>query len=649
MAEKERKRLDSWGEIAKYLNRDVTTVKRWEKEKLLPVHRLPGGKRQAVFAYQDEIDKWLSGEHKVVSEDKDDKYFDKAGVITTVMVIVAVTVVVSHMFSSFSPRVLRQQRLTHDQLDKGLQLFTDGPHVYFEEVASPKASIALVGTAGGEVVHIPLPFQDFALLGFASDGSAFFAAVNPNSPNRSFWMVPLPGGSPRPIQQLSGLDATWSAKGQRAAYVEDIGRHTLYTSNADGTEAERIFTIANARIECPRWAPDGRALRFAIVGESEASSLWEVNSDGSNPHVVFAKGSSRHGLCGSWTPDGKYYVFDSFQDGQFDLWVLREEQSWLHHLDRTSIRLTNGPIEFLKPIVSVDGKRIFAIGIEHDAELVRYDANSQTFVPFIGGISAGRVDFSRDGEWVAYVKHPEQTLWCRSLESGKELQLTFAPLEADAPHWSPDGQQIAFRASTHGQPKKIFVIARGGGVPQEVLPKDKEEEGIPTWSPDGNSLVFGELRWHPDKITIHILNLKSGQVSTVPGSQGLWTPRWSPDGQYLLALTADALSSNSKSLLIFDFSSSQWRKLVEHLINEPVWSHDGKFIYFDVAQSPPGKDSAIFRVDVNNGRLERIVSLENFHRAGQVLGDWLGLAPDDSPLLLRDRRNTEIYALDVEW
>lgn len=56
-----KKRLDSWKAIADYLKRDVTTVCRWEKEKGLPVHRLPGGARQAVFAYQEEIDSWLSG------------------------------------------------------------------------------------------------------------------------------------------------------------------------------------------------------------------------------------------------------------------------------------------------------------------------------------------------------------------------------------------------------------------------------------------------------------------------------------------------------------------------------------------------------------------------------------------------------------
>jgi hypothetical protein len=56
-----KKRLDSWKEIADYLKRDVTTVCRWEKEKGLPVHRLAGGARQTVFAYEEEIDAWLSG------------------------------------------------------------------------------------------------------------------------------------------------------------------------------------------------------------------------------------------------------------------------------------------------------------------------------------------------------------------------------------------------------------------------------------------------------------------------------------------------------------------------------------------------------------------------------------------------------------
>lgn len=53
-------RLDSWKEIAAYLRRDIRTVRRWEKTRSLPVHRLPGDGRQAVYAFRNEIEAWLS-------------------------------------------------------------------------------------------------------------------------------------------------------------------------------------------------------------------------------------------------------------------------------------------------------------------------------------------------------------------------------------------------------------------------------------------------------------------------------------------------------------------------------------------------------------------------------------------------------------
>ena len=52
-------RLDSWKEIAGFFGRDERTVKRWEKERALPVHRVPGGVRSGVFAYPAELSQWL--------------------------------------------------------------------------------------------------------------------------------------------------------------------------------------------------------------------------------------------------------------------------------------------------------------------------------------------------------------------------------------------------------------------------------------------------------------------------------------------------------------------------------------------------------------------------------------------------------------
>jgi hypothetical protein len=51
-------RLDSWKEIAAYLRRDVTTVRRWEKREGLPVHRHKHDKLGSVHADVSEIDQW---------------------------------------------------------------------------------------------------------------------------------------------------------------------------------------------------------------------------------------------------------------------------------------------------------------------------------------------------------------------------------------------------------------------------------------------------------------------------------------------------------------------------------------------------------------------------------------------------------------
>jgi tetratricopeptide (TPR) repeat protein len=52
-------KLDTWKEIATFFGRDERTVKRWEKERGLPVHRVPGGRRGTVYAFPEELTAWL--------------------------------------------------------------------------------------------------------------------------------------------------------------------------------------------------------------------------------------------------------------------------------------------------------------------------------------------------------------------------------------------------------------------------------------------------------------------------------------------------------------------------------------------------------------------------------------------------------------
>src|SRR5262249_25207596 len=58
-AERSELRLDSWKEIAAYLNRDVTTVQRWEKREAMPVHRHQHDRMGSVYAFSSELDAWV--------------------------------------------------------------------------------------------------------------------------------------------------------------------------------------------------------------------------------------------------------------------------------------------------------------------------------------------------------------------------------------------------------------------------------------------------------------------------------------------------------------------------------------------------------------------------------------------------------------
>ena len=72
---------------------------------------------------------------------------------------------------------------------------------------------------------------------------------------------------------------------------------------------------------------------------------------------------------------------------------------------------------------SRDAKQFFAAGAQRRGELVRYDAKTREFLPYLGGISAADPTFSRDGKWMAYMSYPEHALWRSRSDGTDRLQL----------------------------------------------------------------------------------------------------------------------------------------------------------------------------------------------------------------------------------
>ena len=562
--------------------------------------------------------------------------------------IVAVAAVLAYVLSRPlpPPRVSAYTPITHDGRQKPSAswpdlipppLLTDGPRVYFFE-SNPDA-VAQVSASGGEVVPITMTLQNVGLVDISASGSGMLAWSFSASHSflGSLWVVPLPGGSPCRVGDVLAQDATWFPDGRRILYASDSD---LYVARSDGSETRKLLTVAG-RIWWPRISPDGERIRFTVADPStRVRSLWEVSIDGKNPRPLFPGWNQPAAeCCGNWTPDGSYFLFQSTRNGRTDIWALRDRASLFRKRDREPVQLTTGPLNYWAPLPSRDGKRLYVVGEQPRGELVRYDAKLRQNIPYLKGISAEQVRFSRDGQRAAYIAYPENTLWRSNVDGTERLQLTFPPMVSAMPRWSPDGKQIAFMGAEHGEPTGIYVVSAVGGTPQAVAPQEPNRAD-PDWMADGNSLIFGDLLVRPRAITaIHWLDLRTHQVSILKGSKGLWSPRVSPNGRYVASLNRDG-----SRLMLLDLTTHRTAELASGIgVGSPEWSPDCQSVVFWF-QKRRDTSGGIFRVRIGDRKPEEIFGLEDVRLAS----DWHGLAPDGSPLMLTDAAIQEVYALDWE-
>ena len=334
-----------------------------------------------------------------------------------------------------------------------------------------------------------------------------------------------------------------------------------------------------------------------------------------------------------------------FVVGQSQIWALDERRGPIRQARAEPVQLAAGPIEWDPPYPSRDGKKIFAYGSTLRGELTRIDPATKALKPFLGGISAEAVTFSNNGQFLAYVSYPDGNLWRANRDGSKPLQLTDPPMKASLPRWSPDGSQILFGDSSSGR-NVMFAVPSEGGTPKRVLPDDNGEQTDPNWSPDGKKIVFCRGGGFSDsKSVLGILDISSHQVKQVPGSDGTFSPRWSPDGRFIAALTANG----ERALRVFDVSTQRWLELpVVEGVDFPAFSKDSGYIYFESNPEEGNPEVVrILRIPVKGGAAELVADLKDWRFTGRP-GTWMGLDPDDAPLMMRDAGSKDIYALTLE-
>jgi DNA-binding winged helix-turn-helix (wHTH) protein/Tol biopolymer transport system component len=572
----------------------------------------------------------------------------RKAVLGTAIVALAVAAVVFRPTVP-PPKVIRIHQITRiGTLVHNTKLLTDGPRIYFRMWEGKDRVVRYVSPEGGDVFPVDKAFPEMDIDDLSASGSEFLV-VNlgdlrslpiSKEPYPSVWRVPVPSGSPRPVGEMHAHEATWSPDGRNIACA--IGSD-LYLANPDGGNARKFGTLPG-EVFYLAWSPDSERVRFSVADpRSNGVALWEADLGSNTVRPLLPDWpSSGRAYPGGWTRDGRYFFFTALGDGTRNIWAIREKNEMLRRINPQPVQITAGPLTFYLPTASKDGKSVFVIGEQLRGELVRYDAATGQFVPYAQGISADHVAFSGDGQWMAYVEYPESVLVRSRADGSERRQLTFPPMRASDPQWSPDGTQIAFQATAQiGANDKIYLVSSNGGVPILAGPERSDRQTYPSWASDGGSILFSSSDETESNAVLDTLDLKTERVSELPGSTNLYWGQVSPDGRHVVALEKTA-----QNLTLYDMVSHK-TQAVAGPADYPRWSADGQYVYFSTLYFRTRETGGVYRWKMSTNTTETVVRYPDFRLAG-VWGVSYGLTPDGAPLLLRDLSTRDLYALDVE-
>ena len=396
------------------------------------------------------------------------------------------------------------------------------------------------------------------------------------------------------------------------------------------------FASLRGRAFWLRWSPNGKVLRFTVINPvTHATSIWEIGGEGGQPRPVRNLESARlPTCCGIWTGDGGTYVFQANDN----IWAIAGEGRGAH-----PFRLTSGPLRYQSPVAADNGSRVYFIGLESPSGLQEFNEKQNAFQassPFLA--DANRIEYSRDGVWVAWTDLYEKLWRARAVDGSDKLRLTSDATEVFLAHWAPDGKHLAIMAREHGSPWQTYIVDAAGGRPEAPV-QETRNTADPSWSADGLRLVYGR---EPDLMgkesgprNLQILNLTTHQTEVVPNSEGLFSPRWSPDGAWIVALSLD-----QKTLMLFDAERHTWKVLASTSAADPVWSSDSKAVYIHAFLANGGP---ILRVSVPDGTIRTVADLSNFHNKQAVNYFFSGLTSRNEPLVQPRVGTGNLYSLDL--
>ena len=623
--------LESWKEIAGYLQRQVRTVRRWEKEEGLPIHRHVHKTRGSVYAYRSEIDAWRAS-REVTAEVPPVRPLTLWRIPTFAVAVLLCLIMVGNGVRPVSAQQppTQARQLWANALGGGEDsISADGRYMVYADWGSGNlasrdlllGSNRLLTNTGGWVP----PAKGWAeASAIAPDGSQVaYSWWDSGTPtNKAFRyevrILPLQGteiATPRTVLQYDEgaiIPIGWSP---------DAKRLYLERRLADGTTQLAVLVIGERSVQVlksmgwmavqARISPDGRYIAYdPPTGDGAPSSdIAILATDGSTDNVIVHHPA--RDFSPLWAPDGRSILFLSDRTGRISLWNIPVDNG----------RATGEPV-----LVKADSGQI----------LPKAMANSGALFYEIGEGGARNV-------YVAEVEAHLNVAKAPKLLSERFLNSNFHP------SWSPDGDSIAYYSWREGYYQRplgplapevgTVLVIRSTKTDQErdiQLPLQVPAYKInaePKWFPDGHSLlVTGWVSERPG-LGYFRVDLDTGKTTLVhrpegPQAQGLGPARMdvSPDGKFLYYLDG--------GLERFDLDT----KRVEELRRFPLGraqfklSPDGRQIAFAYrAGTGPGESDAVYIAPVNGGEPRLIGRIR--YAGDNDSGNTLSWSPDQKYLL----------------
>jgi Tol biopolymer transport system component/DNA-binding winged helix-turn-helix (wHTH) protein len=536
---------------------------------------------------------------------------------------------------------ITQEGRVYSSVDTSFESFpatvTDGTRLFTTSIEQGHDVLSEVTISTGEIRILPLPDEIASpeINDISPDGTQLLVRSHLSpAPETPLWIVSIDRGAVFRVSSVLAHDATWMPDGKNILYAS--GNQLAVASLETGKSTP--FATIPGRAFWLRWSPNGKLLRFTLIDSvKHTSSLWEISgSQHRTRPVLSTPGSSPYECCGVWTASGKFFVFQAAIDGNFDLWMLKGAAT------SDPVRVTNGPLYYEAPAAGRKADQIFFVAHDYRSKLEKYDPREKEFAPVQGFLAhADHVSFSPDRQSVVWLD-PAGRLWRARIDGMDKVQLTPESMRVFLASWSPDGHQLALMAQYPGHPWHIFLVNAEGGSPERLM-KEDQNVADPSFSSDGKSIAFGGV---PDLMgqgntlrSIEILELSSGRISELPHSEGLFSPRWSPDGHYIAALTLD-----QQKVMLYDVAAQTWKTLAVTSAADPVWAPDGKAIFIHAYMAPM---APICRISVPDGRIEEVASLKNLPVGTTARYFFSGIAPDNSPLVHAETDSSNLYTIDL--